>query len=119
MENKLFEQMQNIIKNESLHGTIVLLDNKEDRGIGKTSSISMLADIYQLKVGKKHNYPECGIKLNTNEDYYAGKIYNSEDMYILDEGFTLNEVNILKKYYNIIFALVNVNQLNGFVMVEK
>ena len=119
MYNKIFEQMQEIVNNKYKHGTIILIDNETDRGIGKTRSMELIAEIYGLTLLKKFMYPESGIKIKV-EDEEVKPMLQHKTPYILDEGFTLEEINLIKSHYNIIFALVDTNYLGQkFIKIDK
>ena len=71
-----------------------------------------MSDIYGLTIGYKYSWMDSGVKLVPNEILLMGKRKeNDKRLFILDEGFTLDEVVILSKYYNIVLALVETNAL--------
>ena len=100
MENTIFEQMQEIVKDESRWGTIFTV-NDSHRGIGKSYNIDLIAQAYDLIVIKRNNHSTKSFHKNIRDIHQLTK----GTRIILDELFSLKEIEDLEKRFTVVFAL--------------
>ena len=117
MNNKMFEQMQEIVKSEP-SSPIIILTSDKDRGAGKTHNLKILQQLYGVKIACGFGSPREKVRLIANEHYLYGRRYDPS-MYVLDEGYSIEEVKLLSRYYNIAFALVYLHENENIIRLES
>ena len=103
--NDIQKVMDKIARDKSKHGTIIST-NKIDRNCGKTYSLELIAEYFGYTVIKKGwTGSRENIKVRFSEN--VNSIRGSKEDFVIDEGYTLEEIREFKKYINVIFALWN------------
>jgi len=104
--NDIQKVMDKIARDKSKHGTIIST-NKIDRNCGKTYNLKLIAEYYGYTVLKR--YCETNHNENTKVIFSitANSIGGNREDFVIDEGYTLEEIREFKKYINVIFALWN------------
>jgi len=113
MENKIFEQMQSIVKDESRWGTIIYVD-ESDRGRGKSYNLQKLAEVYNLTLVNKYENRLCIDKFANR-----GRSKKYDRQYVLDEGYSLEQIAELSQYYNIILSIVAIPKCVNYEFLSR
>lgn len=102
--NSIQIQMDSIARDESKWGSIIDI-GYDSRGKGKTFNLEKVAEYFDWTVLRKHTGgdPRLNVEIysNTKPNHIRGK----NKIFVMDEGFTLDEIREFQRYGVIVFSL--------------
>lgn len=106
--SKIQQQFDGIARDKTKWGTI-FNTNDLQRGKGKSYNIEKVAEYFGFTVINKYlgREPRLGVEFihRPTINHVRGK----KDIFVLDEGFTIDEIREFKKHVNVVFAIWNPN----------
>lgn len=110
------KQMDTISRNESKWGTII--DVRSNRCVGKTFNIEKVAEYFDFTVIKKHHGSEPRTNVEILQHAIPNHIKGKNQIYVIDEGYSLGDIMEFMKSGKIAFALWTSDYESKFVTLD-